>query len=414
MAVLKLERMVHGGHALARLRGGRVALVRGGIPGELVEVDLGVRSGVVTGKVTRIVEASEHRVEANPHPGLDYSFISYPAQLVCKRAVVSDALKRATGKDYTVPELTPSPHIWHYRHAVQPAATPSGLGYRHQDSRQVEVLEGGDPTAHRAINSAWSRWSEVALGKGGKGVAEVAYRCNDAGEVLACLIARASPRNYLGVAHELIRRGYAGVAYAAYDPRGRFRSGSERLAGARSIRQTYGRFQVEVNATSFAQPNPGAASLLYGQLSAVAPTGNTALDLYAGNGVIAMHVAANFERVLAVELDRGSVTRGRRDAKRAGVDNIEFVQADVKRMNSFAGADTIFVDPPRAGVAKPVREAIIASPVDRLVYVSCDVATWARDVAHFTAAGFDLALLQPYDFFPHTHHVEVLSLLRRA
>jgi tRNA/tmRNA/rRNA uracil-C5-methylase (TrmA/RlmC/RlmD family) len=75
--------------------------------------------------------------------------------------------------------------------------------------------------------------------------------------------------------------------------------------------------------------------------------------------------------------------------------------------------DLIAVNPPRAGLAKPVREAIITSHAERLIYVSCDVATWARDVAHFVGAGFRLEKMQPYDFYPHTHHIELLSLLGR-
>jgi tRNA/tmRNA/rRNA uracil-C5-methylase (TrmA/RlmC/RlmD family) len=72
------------------------------------------------------------------------------------------------------------------------------------------------------------------------------------------------------------------------------------------------------------------------------------------------------------------------------------------------------VDPPRAGLKRELRDAIVASDAGHLMYVSCDVATWARDVAHFLGEGFVLERFEPFDFYPHTHHVEVLSLLARA
>ena len=93
-----------------------------------------------------------------------------------------------------------------------------------------------------------------------------------------------------------------------------------------------------------------------------------------------MHMADRYTSVTALEIDRGSVVRGGRDAERMGLENIRFVKADARH----------------------------------LMYVSCDVATWARDVAHFLAEGFELERFEPFDFYPHTHHIEVLSLLART
>lgn len=84
--------MVHGGVALARLSGGRLALVRGGLPGERVKVELKERAGVLQGVVTEVVDASPHRTQPSEHPGLDYSHIAYAHQLELKREVVKDAL----------------------------------------------------------------------------------------------------------------------------------------------------------------------------------------------------------------------------------------------------------------------------------------------------------------------------------
>lgn len=405
--------MVHGGAALARLPDGQVALVKGGIPGEEVEAELRLRAGVWQGTVTGVLTPNPARCQPSPHPGLDYSHISYDKQLQLKRQVVQDALLRSLGHEVgqgiAVLPLRASPELWGYRHAVQPVVVGQALGYRRPESHEPVTLSC-DPVAHDSLNAVWRQWPGW---NAPNGIRELALRCNAAGAVLACLIADRPAGEYLDFAHRLLRSGITGVSYAAFDRRGRFRSGSERLAGRRTTVQRYGRFELTVTATGFAQPNPAAAGLLYGELEAWVDQAHTALDLYAGSGVIAMHLAARAQRVAAWELDRGSVARGERDAERLGLSNLTFVRADARKVIIRPEVDLIAVNPPRAGLAKPVREAIIASHAERLIYVSCDVATWARDVAHFVGKGFRLEKMQPYDFYPHTHHIELLALLSR-
>ena len=422
--LLKLEKMVHGGVALARLSGGRVALVRGGLPGERVKAEVRERAGVLQGAVTEVIDASPHRATPDPevvHPGLDYSHSRYGYQLELKRSVAEDALSRALSSSaqasgVPISPVVAAPEPWGYRSAVQPAVSrtslevgaATALGYR-QPQTDAFVPLGRDPTANVSLNWVWTCLQRQGLPKG---VRELALRGNDAGEVLVCLIASASAKNYLDAAHTLLGDGISGVSYAQYDPRGRFRRGSERLAGARNITQRYGDFELTVSATSFAQPNPAAASQLYRELARWAGAGARALDLYAGSGIIGLYLAGGFEQVTALELDRSSVIRGERDAKRLGIENLSFVHADARKA-ALPDAELITVDPPRAGLAKATRQAITASGAGRLLYVSCDVATWARDVAEFTATGWRLERAQPFDFYPQTHHIEMLSLLTR-
>lgn len=408
-ARLRLERMIHGGFALARLEDGRVALVRGGLPGEVVHAALEDKKGVLTGWVEELLEPSPDRVSAPAHPGLDYGFIRYERQLELKREVVLDALQRARAPEVNLPVPVASPERWGYRNTVQPVVRAAGLGYRRPESHEVVLLES-DPVANEAIRRVWGLWPSL---RPPKGVRELALRGNAAGEVLASLVATASARSLLPFAHELLEAGVAGVGYARFDARGRFRSGSEKLAGKRSILEHYGRFALEVTPQGFAQPNPGAASLLYARLAALAPGGELALDLYAGTGVIGMHLLGKYPRVLAFEIDRGSVARGQRTAKRLGLDGLEFVKADAKRLELPPEADLVALDPPRAGLSKDLREALSRGRLSTLLYVSCDPATWARDVADFAEKGWRLELAEPFDFYPHTHHIELLSLLRR-
>lgn len=405
------ERMVHGGVALARLADGRIALLRGAIPGERVRAVVAARRGVLEGDVLEALEPSPDRVAAPAHPGLDYAHVAYPRQLELKREVVADALRRALGHTVEVPPLRPAPSPWRYRSAVQPAAVRAGLGYRLPRSGDVMVL-GEDPVASDAVNRAW----RIALEGGAHrapGIHEVAIRANDAGEALLALVSTAPARSSIHLAHALVAAGIRGVALSPYDPRGRFRRGAERLAGARTVLQRYADLDLSVAATSFAQPNPAAAGELYRTLVAWAGSGTLAWELYAGSGAIALHLAARFGEVVAVELDRSAISRGERDAARLGIDTVRFARGDARQLEVPDDVDLLVVDPPRAGLSAESRSAVTRSRTPRLLYVSCDVATWARDVADFVAHGWRLERFEPFDFYPQTHHVEVLSLLVR-
>jgi tRNA/tmRNA/rRNA uracil-C5-methylase (TrmA/RlmC/RlmD family) len=211
------------------------------------------------------------------------------------------------------------------------------------------------------------------------------------------------------------------------------------MAGARWLTQRYGDVDLTIGAASFAQPNPQAAGLLYRELVDWAGQGQQAFELFAGGGGIAMHLAPSFAEVTALEVDRSSVERGRRDAERLGLTNITFTRADAREVRVPTGVDLIVVDPPRAGLAAELRDTLATAlsgqaaggsgvatargqgggaagaagghTQARLLYVSCDVATWARDVADLEARGLELLRFEPFDFYPHTHHIEILSLL---
>lgn len=415
---LTVERMVHGGNGLARLEDGRIALVTGVIPGERVVVQLSSRKGVLLGAVSEVLTPSDDRVATPTHPGLDYGHISYTRQLDLKREVVGDAATRALKRDLEVPAVRPSPQQLGYRNAVQPAVGGNGLGYRRPASDEVVILDA-DPTAFAGLNAAWLALLQVDAPRH-YGLREVAIRGNDQGEALVALIGTGQAQRSLELGHRLVEAGVAGVAFSPFDPRGRFRGGSERLAGARWLTQRYGDVDLTIGATSFAQPNPVAAGLLYRELVSWAGQGGHAFELFAGGGAIAMHLAKNFQEVTALEVDRAAVDRGRRDAERLGITNVTFTRGDAREVSVPAGVELIVVDPPRAGLSAELRDTLAttltsaaagmaASP--RLLYVSCDVATWARDVADLEARGLELLRFEPFDFYPHTHHIEILSLL---
>lgn len=188
----------------------------------------------------------------------------------------------------------------------------------------------------------------------------------------------------------------------------------EELAGARFLTSAPSFFQVNT-----AQAEKLAAEVvegLGGRMGEEGPEGLDGLlvaDLYAGGGTFSVPLAQAGADVIAIEAAGSSVRDLRRNAEMNGVD-IEVVGGDAAReLPELGGLDALVVDPPRAGLADGVAESIAEAAPARVAYVSCNPATWARDVARFEQNGYRLVRAQPVDLFPQTHHVEVASLFER-
>ena len=137
-------------------------------------------------------------------------------------------------------------------------------------------------------------------------------------------------------------------------------------------------------------------------------------DLYCGAGTFTLPLAQRCNFIYAVESAGSSVRDLRRNIKSAGIDNIEVIGGDSAReLPSLGELDALVVDPPRSGLAKGVTASIAATGAKRVVYVSCDPATWARDIARFKNDGYQLIKATPVDLFPQTYHVETVSILAR-
>src|SRR5690606_38737534 len=132
---------------------------------------------------------------------------------------VADALARATGQHYDVPDVVAAPQQWSYRSAVQPAVSAGALGYREPGSNEVAALES-DPTANEGVNAAWRALLEIGPASRHASIREVAIRGTTEGEALVALIASGKESAALDLGHRLVESGVAGVAWAPYDPRG--------------------------------------------------------------------------------------------------------------------------------------------------------------------------------------------------
>lgn len=406
LITLEIEKLVAGGLGLARDDSG-VVLVRGALPGERVTAEVRTGKGVRQGTVREVLRAAPERVSGPDLPTADLAHATYAAQLEYKRGFVEEALSRIAKIRRSVSPTVPSPQEWNYRNTAQYLITPRGFAYRERRGNEPLVFDR-DPLVMPAIQQVLDKLDPQHLDP----ATEIAFRASTlTGEVVAALIGAGEPRHYLRASDHLLDAGVAGVSLA--QPAGkRFSAGVRLIAGESDIPERFGHVEVRVSAVGFAQVNPQAAGLAYIHAAELAGKGDHAADLYGGAGAIGRHLAPNFRRVTVLDTSAEALARGRQDVAASGQKNVTYRHGDAAQFAEM-GADVIVVDPPRAGLDEGARQHIQQSTADRLVYISCDPATWARDVGELAKHGWKLGEVTPHDFYPQTSHVEIVSVLER-
>ncbi|MBF6594502.1 MAG: class I SAM-dependent RNA methyltransferase [Thermaceae bacterium] len=414
---LRIEKLVGGGLGLART-GEKVALVRGGLPGELVEADLSERKNHLEGTLTKVLEAHPGRYTSYLPPSADLP-LEYSQQLPIKQGFVQEALERIAKLEWDVSPIQASPDrlalgptgqalpVLEYRTAAQYALHPlGGLAYRQPKTNDLVRVEQ-DPLIAPPLQEAFRLLSSWPLSN----VEEVVLRGSLYENRAQVGFIGGLARFFKRTAQALVQEGIAGVVWAEASPKGRFRGQTQHLAGESGLLEDFGGILSTVNVQSFAQVNPKAAGLMFQEAAQIVGNGGKALELYSGSGVLSLHLAHQLEHITTIEISRDAVKRGEADAARLGAGNVEFKREDAKIFAKFLPADLIMVDPPRAGLSEEVMAGLLEHKPERILYISCDPATWARDIGRLVQGGYKLTFARPYDFYPFTHHVEVLSLL---
>lgn len=194
----------------------------------------------------------------------------------------------------------------------------------------------------------------------------------------------------------------------------------EILYGPGVIHDRLGDSEFEISATSFFQTNTRQAEVLYAEAlkGADLQGGEVVYDLYCGTGTIALFMAKKAKKVYGFELIASALKNARRNARAQGFENVDFILGDLKDVLSqetarIETADVVVVDPPRAGLHQNVVDDILKVAPKRLVYVSCNPSTLARDLKLFCETDYELKSVQPVDMFPHTAHIETVAQLIR-
>jgi 23S rRNA (uracil1939-C5)-methyltransferase len=239
------------------------------------------------------------------------------------------------------------------------------------------------------------------------------------GEAHVILVAtRGAVPGLAGIAAELRERGATSVSLNVHDgppgvPLGRR---TVTLSGPQRIRERIAGTDYLLSATSFFQTAPfGAAAVIQQVMGGLAPEpGDTVADLYCGVGLLTLPLARAVRTVLGVEISAAAIADAAAAARLHGATNVELVAARVEdsmaRLRQLAQPLKVVIDPPRSGCA-PIIAALAALKPERIAYVSCDERALARDLRGFHAAGYSAREVTPIDMFPHTSHLESVTLL---
>jgi 23S rRNA (uracil-5-)-methyltransferase RumA len=197
------------------------------------------------------------------------------------------------------------------------------------------------------------------------------------------------------------------------------------LYGDEKITEVLHGLSFEISMSSFFQTNPKSAERLYSKVLQYAgahevPEGEVIMDLFCGTGTITQLLAKQFQcRVIGVDIVESAIEDAKRNAQRNGVSGVEFYAADAGKFlleyPEFTGKiNTIVLDPPRAGIAPKTLRKVILLDAPRIVYVSCNPSTQARDAEALAQAGYTLRTISLADQFPHTSHIEAVALFEKA
>jgi 23S rRNA (uracil1939-C5)-methyltransferase len=396
--------MAHGGDALARHEG-KVIFVPYALPGEELLVELTEeRAKYSRARLVEVLSPSPDRVEPRcPHfgtcGGCHWQHVAYERQLALREEVLRSQLKRiAHLPDVPIRSAVAAADPWHYRNHVQLHVDEDGrLGFMGIDGRSVipirechimhgllwDIFSGLDidfPDLERISLRAGISTGEqlVILETGGAQVPAVEV---DVPISCVLLLGDGTPVTYVGDSY--IRESIAG----------------------RSFR---------ISATSFFQANTSQTEHLV-QIVAryLEPRGTeTLLDLYCGVGTLGLSMADRVSQVVGIDTNESAIADARFNAEE--MSNVAFFEGNPEELlpSMEQSIDLAILDPPRTGVDREALAALMAQRVPRVVYVSCDPATLARDVARMSEAGYELVEVQPVDMFPQTYHVEAVALLR--
>jgi 23S rRNA (uracil1939-C5)-methyltransferase len=418
---VRIDGIAAGGAGVGRLPDGRAVFVHRTAPGDLARVRVTQeRDRWARATLVSIEHPGAGRRDAPcPHfarcGGCTLEHLEYDAQLLAKGALVQEALRRIGGlADIELPQVVASPREFRFRNRVSFALLRAGGGRVvagfHELERPDRVLDitGECLQPEEPVAAAWdalrAAWGPRAERLPGGPRLRLTLRGTASGQVTLLVEGgrdRGQPEALLNAVPALASVWHRPVPEAR--PR--------LLAGKERVEEQWGDDVIGVGGGLFLQVNRGAAALLEAHVLAVAGSvqGARVVDAYCGVGLHARRLADLGAEVVGIETDRQAIA----EAKRATPGG-RWIEGTVEA--NLAGtlpADLVIVNPPRAGLDAAVTAALAAAPPQRLIYVSCDPATLARDIRRL-GDRFAVRSLRCFDLFPQTSHVETVAELTCA
>ncbi|KAF5076615.1 23S rRNA (uracil-C(5))-methyltransferase RlmCD [anaerobic digester metagenome] len=440
---MTIDALGSNGEGIGRIEGFTI-FVEGALPEERIKVlILKIKNSYAYGKLVEILSESPYRVE--PHcpvaktcGGCQLQHLSYEGQLEYKAKKVKDDLERIGGlKDIGNVPIIGMENPWRYRNKAQ---FPVGSG---KDSRTEIGFYA--KRSHRIVDSSVCFLQDIVNDeiiavvrdfmdefkipayeeKKHKGlVRHILTRVGkNSGEIMVCIIINGKKLPYSEILVERLRKidGVVSIALNVNKEQTNVILGGKviTLWGKNVIEDTLGDISFEISPLSFYQVNPTQTEVLYNKAVEMANLNGdeTVFDLYCGIGTISLFFAKKAKKVFGVEIVPEAIVDARKNAERNGIQNVSFevgaAEVVIPRLFDDQGiiADVIVVDPPRKGCDQILLNTISSIAPKKLIYVSCNPATLARDVAILTEKGFQVKDVQAVDQFPMTTHVEAIIMM---
>lgn len=456
---LDVHALSHDGRAVGRVLDqndatarGQVVFVQGALPGQRVKVRISAaKKSFAEGQMISLLAPAPDAVPpACPHAaecgGCPLQEMPYSAQLQWKQRIVSDALTRI-GKlnNLDIKPILPSPQQWGYRNKMEFAFASDVqgqlyLGLRQRGSHEVvdithckllpeaamqvlgtvrELAQASGLDAWDADNGGSGFWRFLVLRMPRPASADAPQQC-----LVYCITSRGTAKEQLLVkdlGHALMaaQPAVTGFVHEVRDSVDNIPMGEKSLCrlGEDVLLEHLGGHEYVVGCKSFFQVNTGAAEQLCAAVvQGAALTGSEVLwDVYCGVGAPGLSLAAQASRVYGIETSSQAVDMARKNAETAGYTHCAYAVGEAHiLLRRLAGPHVVLVDPPRGGLHSDVVKELLRAQPRRIVYVSCNPATLARDAALLTQQGYTVGMVQPVDLFPQTPHVETVLVLDAA
>ncbi len=440
---LFIDAVTSEGSGIGRYNGFAV-FVRGTVPGDKIRTHIiKISKNYAIGIIDEILEPSPERIESDCPVskmcgGCSLRNMSYQEELNYKLSRVQEAVSRIGNIDFPVERIIGAETIKHYRNKAQyPVLIENGIltagFYAYKSHRIIPCADCLlQPAEFEKGIAAFSKWIEKNQitsydEKTGRGLLRHIYfrKAFGTDEIMACAVVNASDipdKEYL---ISLLQRAFDNLKSVVININKMHTnvilgSKTKTIWGSDKICDILLGKKFVVSPQSFYQVNHSQCERLYSLAAEYANLkgGETVVDLYCGTGTIGLTLADKCRKLVGIELVPSAIENARENAALNGIKNAEFICAD-----AFDGArqmeqmglkpDLVILDPPRKGCQKELFDVIEAMGAGRIVYVSCDSATLARDLAVLKEKGWQLCRLAAVDMFPRTPHVEAVALVMK-
>ncbi len=456
------------GKSIARLNG-LVVFVDGAVPGDTITAKISkVKKNLVEALVVQVLKPSPLRREPRcAHfgtcGGCKWQHVEYAGQLQFKQQHVQDALERIGGfSGVAIQPIVGAEEIFFYRNKMEfsfceqewlaeppgeeatravdsPNRTGVYLGL-HVPQRFDKILDLNEchlqsetSTKILTFTRSYCRERQIPVYSsdtdGGYLRFLVVRQTRHTNELMVNLVTRTDDPAFMNDYATAVRNAVPSVTTIVNTINSRraqiaYGDAERVYAGEGTIREKLGRWTFVISAGSFFQTNTAQAERLYEVVREFGEfrKSDTVFDLYSGTGSIALFISGEVARVVGIESAQSALSDAERNCAANGVTNCSFLLGDLKDrltvdnhwMGEYPAPDVIILDPPRSGVHPKVIERLLALRAPKIVYVSCNPATQARDLKALCTGVYRIDRVQPVDMFPHTYHIENVVLLRRT